>query len=188
MPGRVHERRYGERGDARMQEPRGKLAGGGDVVAQGQWITSTHGCEEDVVVSPEHALGHAGRAARVDAVEVVAAARGELASFGRRCEGSLVVPTHGRAMTDGLGHLQEGPGLGHGAQSTLHRWGEAAMKNEAHQRGVPVQVLQFARQVAVVDVDRHGTNLEARQHALDVFGAVDQLQPHRVTGTYAGAL
>ena len=60
----------------------GKLARGGDVVAQGQRVTATHGREEDVVVSPEHALGHAGRAARVDAVEVVAAAWGNSRASG----------------------------------------------------------------------------------------------------------
>ena len=188
MPGRVHERRDGERGDAGTQDPFGKLLGSGDVVSERQRVTATHGREEDVVVAPEHALGHAGRAARVDAVEVVGAARREPPGGGRRCQCRLVVLARGRRdrcrrrpparpVISGMAH-----------RAPLAATGESAVEDETHQCGVPVEVLQLARRIAIVDVDGHGTDLEARQHALDVLGAVGQLQADPITGTDADAL
>ena len=62
------------------------------------------------------------------------------------------------------------------------------MEDEAHQRRVFVEVLQFAGHVAVVDVDRHGTDLEACEHAFDVLGTIDQLETDAISGSGARAL
>jgi hypothetical protein len=66
-----------------MQDPFGQLLGRGDVVSQREGVAAAHGGEEDVLVPPEHALGYPGRSPGVDAVEIVGAARGEIAD-GRR--------------------------------------------------------------------------------------------------------
>ena len=60
------------------------------------------------------------------------------------------------------------------------------MEDEAGQSRVLVEILQLAGRVAVVDVDRHGTDLEACEHSLDVLGAVGQLQADPIAGADAG--
>ena len=66
--------------------------------------------------------------------------------------------------------------LRHGLERPGHPLGEAPVVHEADQSRVVVEVAELAGQVAVVDVDRHGADLEAGEHRLDVLGAIDQLQ------------
>ena len=49
------------------------------------------------------------------------------------------------------------------------------MRDERHDPRVIEQVTQLAGNVAVVDVDGNGTQLEAREHRLEVLGAVPQI-------------
>ena len=60
------------------------------------------------------------------------------------------------------------------------------MEDEADESRVLVEVLQLAGRVAVVDVDRHGPDLEASEHALDVLGAVGELEADPIAGADAG--
>jgi len=57
--------------------------------------------------------------------------------------------------------------------------------NDGDQVGIVVQVPELRFDVAEVDVDRNGANLERREHALDVFGAVEQLEADVVAGADA---
>ena len=60
------------------------------------------------------------------------------------------------------------------------------MEDEADESRVLVEVLQLTGRVAVVDVDRHGPDLEASEHALDVLGAVGELEADPISGADAG--
>ena len=62
------------------------------------------------------------------------------------------------------------------------------MEDQTRQCRIPVDVSQFTRPVAIVDVDGHGTDLEARQHGLDVLGSIGQLDADVISGTNADAL
>jgi hypothetical protein len=60
---------------------------------------------------------------------------------------------------------------------------ELAMVNDRNEIGVVVQVPELGRDIAEVHVDGDCRQLERGEHALDVFGAVQQLQPDVLTGT-----
>jgi hypothetical protein len=61
------------------------------------------------------------------------------------------------------------------------------VEDEADQGCILVEVLQFAGDVAVVDVDGNGADLEAGEHALDVLGAVGELEADPIARTDPGA-
>src|SRR5207248_4292384 len=73
----VHERRHRE---GRAWLPAGGLLG--DLLGAPGWlpggVAAAHTREQDVLLAPHHALGHAGRAAGVDDVEVAGRAGCEL--------------------------------------------------------------------------------------------------------------
>ena len=130
--------------------------------------------EEQVLVAPHHALGHAGRAAGVDDVQLIAGALLEvpLATF----------PRQDRVVVERIHALGRHPGAvlyhDHGAHAWLQVTGGAGDLGVAlvhHDRlevGVVEQVGHLVRDVAVVDVDVHRAELHAGEHGLDVFGAV----------------
>ena len=59
------------------------------------------------------------------------------------------------------------------------------MENDGDEVCVVEQVGELGVDVAVVDVDGDGPDLEGAQHAFDVLGAVEQLQTHVVAGADA---
>ena len=76
--GAVHERARGQAAGASLAGAIGDLLGRRDLVPD---AAATQGAEEGVLGSPHHSLGHAGRAARIEDVEIVGGALVE-ASFG----------------------------------------------------------------------------------------------------------
>src|SRR5664280_1840831 len=87
----------------------------------------------------------------------------------------------------GLRDLQQRTRLAQGTEGPFHRPAEAAVEDEADQGCILVEVLQLAGDVAVVDVDGNGADLEAGEHALDVLGAVGELEADPIARTDPGA-
>ncbi len=55
--------------------------------------------------------------------------------------------------------------------------GEATVVHERDEIRIVEEMLEFALDVAVVDVDRDGPDLERREHSFEVLGAVEEIQP-----------
>ena len=132
-------------------------------------------------------FGHARGPAGVDAVEVVRRPRREVAPVGGGRQGATRsrrrVPTLPRAVAD----LEQRPALGHRRQGVADRRGEAAVEDEADEPGVLVEIAKLRGDVAVIDVDGNGADLEAGEHPLEVLGPVGQLQADPVAAADAGA-
>ena len=180
VAGGVHEGGNGEGGDPGAQHSFRQLFGPGDDVARRERVAPAHGGEEDVVVAPQDPFGHAGGAPGVDAVNVGGRPSRKVPSFVRGAQHLLVVVGHS-ARRRPVGHLEDGPALGQGTEGAGDGRSEPAVEDQAHQAGVVVEVLEFAGDIAVVDVDRNRPDLEAGQHDLDVLGPVGQLHPDTVT-------
>ena len=140
--------------------------------------------EEQVLLAPHHALGHAGGAAGVDDELVVGGARREAAlrrarpprprRRGRRRAAARRpggVPTRTRCRSFSV--------CGSAAAT---RSVNSASKTSAGEIGVPVEVDQLLLHVAVVDVDRHDPRLEAAEHGLQVLDAVVEVQAEVLAG------
>src|SRR5690606_41006844 len=128
---------------------------------------------EQVLDVPHDALGHAGGAAGVDDVDVLAGARPEV-PFG--AGGAECVPVRDGAgdagrPVDGDEVLQLGRLAVHGGHPRL----ELGVVHQHPDVGVPVEVEQLVLHVPVVDVDRDGAELERGQQPGDVLDAVAQV-------------
>ena len=111
---------------------------------------------------PHHALGHSGCTAGVDDEMVVVAARAEVAGIGLRRKRVLVVV----ADDQHVGDLRT---LRNHSQSGRH---EFCFDQQCHHLRVGVDVQQFCIGITEVDVDRHRSDLQARQERFDVLDAV----------------
>ncbi|MEZ5502382.1 MAG: hypothetical protein R3E50_06875 [Halioglobus sp.] len=166
------------RAAGRVADASGEFLGRLDGAAALVQVAAAHGAKEDVPVMPHHTLGHAGGAAGVDDVEIVRVPWCEVAQLGAVRQRFLVVVEAG--VDDGAGrvrHTENVVQLRDAARDGGHRRGEGLVDHEGHQVRVIENVLQFPRHVVVVDIDRHRTQFVGRQHALEVFAAVVQLQP-----------
>ncbi len=63
-----------------------------------------------------------------------------------------------------------------------HTGGELSVEHDGDEVGVVEEVGQLGVDVAVVDVDGDGPDLEGTEHGLDVLGAVQELESHVVAG------
>ena len=79
------------------------------------------------------------------------------------------------------------PEFGQTCDRLCHSRGQLTLVHERPDVGVAEDMLQLGRDVAVVDVDGHGADLERRQHALHVLGAVEELDADVVAGPDACA-
>ena len=116
----------------------------------------------DVLMAPHDALRLPGGAAGVDDVDVIGAARAEVAGAGLRRERLGVVPAD---------HDARQPGGRDGIDDRR----QVLVVDEDGQAGVFQVVRQLLRQVPVVDVDHHGPELdrgEQRRHGLDGVAGV----------------
>ncbi len=186
--GAVHQRRGGEEDEA--------LAARGHPLRQ--FLGALHGFagrraaaeagEEQVLLAPHHALGHAGGAAGVDDDLVVRgpgaeAAAGRTGRFGfgeadRR-------DTRFRRALGGLADAYEVAQPLRAGDRRRDACGELPVEDERHQVRVPVQVGQLPLDVAVVDVDRYGADLQAGPERLEVLDAVVEVQADVFAGPYA---
>ena len=138
----------------------------------------------EIVQPPHDALGHAGRAARVQKPQVVAAARPGCS------EGERVIRRRGRGLLVGNRPIGTRPGavvdpqpgvdLGDLRLQRLDPRREAAVEDHRHDIRVVPQVKQLALDVAVVRVHRHQGGLEAGEHRLQVLRDVVQVLRHLV--------
>jgi hypothetical protein len=125
---------------------------------------------EDVLVAPHDALGHPGRAARVEDVEIVARTRLEVAlrRLARQC---------GLELSRTRWRLGVGPVLDHHELPQIRQLGrqrgdqgrELSREHQCLQVGVGQQVAQLVLDVAVVDVDPDRPQLEDGPRGLDPF-------------------
>ena len=136
---------------------------------------------EEIVLSPHHALGHAGGAAGVEHVEVVAAAAPGRAHpadgrLGRVVVGSGPLGARAGAVVDPQPALDPG----HAVEDALDPFGEGAVEDHGHRVGVVPQVAQLVVAVAVVGVDRDQADFHRGEGALQVLGAVVEVEGHLV--------
>ena len=136
---------------------------------------------KQVVLAPHDALGHPGRAAGVEHVEVVAAAapwRARPADRGLRHV--LVrrgpVGARARAVVDPQPALD----AGHAVEDPLYPVGEHTVEHDPHRVGVVPQVAELVVAVAVVGVDRHQADFHCGVGGLDVLRRVVQVDRHLV--------
>ena len=134
-----------------------------------------------VVLPPHHALGHAGRAAGVEEVEIVAAAsprrHDPSRAARRRC---LVRVRPVGAVARAVIHPQPRPHLRQLVPDRPDGRGERAMEDHGAGIGVVPEVEQFVGGVPVVRVDRHERRLERGVHRLEVLRAVVEVLGHRL--------
>ena len=183
----MHQRRRGERTKAGLRQSIGQLGRAADDVAELRAVPPMAG-DEDVLVAPDHALRHAGRATGVDQVQVVVGPpRGVRPLRLLRREGGVVVDRSVdrslAAVVVDVHERAQGSATPEGAGHTRR---ERPVVDERAEAGVVVQVTELLLDVAVVHVDRYGADLERREHALDVLGAVEQLEANVVPGSDAG--
>ena len=146
--------------------------------------------KEDVLVTPHHALGHAGRAARVDNVEVVAGASLEVALRARSRQHFVKVEGFGgsirRKLDAGVVFEQNGRLQPRQVSGRLrHDGAKLALGDGRNDICVFVEVAQLACDVSVVYVDGHRTDFERSEHALDELRAVEEMKPDVVSSSHA---
>ena len=84
--------------------------------------------------------------------------------------------------------MHEHPHLGRLRQDGGDAVGELGVVDDAHEVGVVVEVAQLLLDVPEVHVDRHGADLEQREHRLEVLGAVHHVAADVVARTDADGL
>ena len=167
------------RGQERSQALRGILEHGRHDVVGSPYrrttrVPAAHRAEEDVLVAPEDALRHAGSASRVEHVVVVRGAGTEIA---RRRRG---VEVGGERPVVDIDHE---PDAGAARGALAH----AGVVHDPDGVRVGEQVLELVVDVAVVHVDRNGTQLVAREHRLEMFDRVAHVERDMRPGPRAAA-
>ena len=71
---------------------------------------------------------------------------------------------------------------GRGRENRLHDGNELLVHDQCHRLRIVVQIGQFGVDVAIVDVDRDRTNLEAPEQTLDELDAVAHVQSNVIAG------
>jgi hypothetical protein len=136
---------------------------------------------EQIVLAPHDSLGHAGGAARVEHVEVVAAATPRSrhprnGGLGRVLVGRGPVRAGACAVVDPEPSFD----AGHPIEDALNAVGERPVEDDGDGVGVRPQVAQLVVAVAVVRVDRDEADLDGGEGGLQVLGAVVEVDRHLV--------
>ncbi len=154
--------------------PAGQLLGLGDGLRPPP--ATAHGGEEDVLLAPEHALGHAGGAAGVEHVDVVGRPGTEVALGGAGGQSRLVghdVGTRGVDPRTVLDHHQvKGSRRLEPGQRFGHQAGQGPLEDQDVEVGVVDHVAELGGDVAIVDVHRYRPRLVAADHGLGPLGPV----------------
>ena len=190
LRGAVHERGdQQQRPDAGLGAGLfGQIAVAVQLLTAGQERPAAHGRHEDVVLAPEHTLGHAGGAAGVEDVQVLTAGCGHAAGGCGCADDLLVVHRVGQQVIAGVvGHLDEHLKIRQPAADRLHVRGELRGVDQGLGLGVPEKVEQFLLHVAVVDVERRDPGAVAGDHGFEVLVAVAHVEADVVlSGLVAG--
>ena len=171
--GPVHERA----GRHQRHAARARLEGGAHPIQTAVDVVVAHTAVdepgEEVVLAPHDALGHPGRAAGVEHVEVVAAASPRRA---HPADGGLggVLVGGGPVGAGPAAVVDPEPALHarHTVEDALDALGERAVEHDRHRVGVVPEIRELVVAVAVVRVDRHEPDLHGAERGLDVLGAV----------------
>jgi len=144
-------------------------------------------CPEHVVLAPHHTLGHAGRAAGVEEVDVVAtAAPSRCHAIGAAGGRILVRRRPVGARTVGVVDPQPRLHLRQPVADRVDRVGERTVEDDRAGVGVVPQVQQLVGGVSVVRVDRSERTLERGVRRLHVLVAVVQVLGHGLLAFEAG--
>ncbi len=127
-------------------------------------VAATQSGEEQILMAPHHALGHARGSAGVDDVDVVGRAF-DVEAIGRLGGQRRFVFVFDHHDVLELG----GPGR-------LNAVSELPVDQQRDEFGVVVQVAEFLGDVAEVHVDRHGADLEGGEDAFKELNAVEELK------------
>ena len=173
MPGAVHERRRGQRL---------AMAGGGAFDITGQAVDH-HAVraprpktrDEDVLVLPQHALGHAGGAAGVDDVKVVRVPRH--VRLGRAGRGERRLERHGAVEQRPFVvlHLQQQFQGGHLRANGVYMSRQGAVEDQRPRPRVVQEIDELRVHIAVVHVERRHPRLVRAHHRFQVLVAVVQV-------------
>ena len=143
------------------------------------WLTrlATFSRREQVVLTPHHALRHAGRATGVEEAEVVPASssgRADLRITRRRPRRGLPTRSRWRSRGTDRSRRRRGsrPHLRERRTEPRHPIGEAAVEYDRGRVGVRPEECELLVAVAVVRVDRHQARLQGREDGLEVLVAV----------------
>ena len=130
------------------------------------------------MLTPQHALGHPGRPAGVENVEVVSA-RGRHPAGGWRCgsDGFVVHRAGNQCIAGVVGNLDENVEVGQAVTYGEYVGGELGRVDQRAGAGVVEKVEQLLFDVAVVDVERRDPGAVAGHHGFEVLVAVAQIQP-----------
>ena len=136
-------------------------------------LPAAHGRHEDVGGAPEHALGHARRAAGVEDVEIVGRGLGKAVRRDDTGQCLLVVEGARQQRAAGVvGDLEEQGLALEMRKHLLERGRELRVVEDRSRLGVAEQVRELLFDVAVVHVQRRDAGLEGAEHALEVLVAV----------------
>ena len=133
-------------------------------------------------MAPHHALGEPGGAAGVEQIDVVLAARAEVALRRALLERGVELDTAVALeifLSTVLDH-EDGLDVRRLGQHVGHPVGVATLVHERHHVRVVEQVLQLAFDIAEVDVDQDRTGLDDAQHRDDDLDAVPAIEPDLV--------
>ncbi len=181
--GAVHERGSG-------QHPQPAAAPGGVAGQLGQILvlgavapSGSQGGDQEVRLAPQHALGVAGGATRVDHVQVVARPVHVGSLGGRRRQRLLVVERPRQQVVAGtVVDPQQQLDRPHLVEHRRQRLREAAVVDDGAGAGVAEHVGELVGHVPVVDVERCRRRLVRAEHALEVLVAVEQVERDRSCG------
>ena len=183
----VHERRGRERSQRRSFGGRHDLVD--RLVVGSVGPTNAQGRHHEVGLAPQHPLGHAGRAAGVAEVEIVAGALAERASLGGRRGERLLVPPGAAAVDVGqqrvarrVRNLQEERERRKVGEHFGQQGSEGRVEDDRLRPAVAQHVGELGCPVAVVDVHRRAHGLVRAEHAFEVLVAVVEVERDVVLG------
>ncbi len=176
LRGAVHQR------CARQRPRAAQFRAGHDLLEAGHLIgaaeqPTAHGVEIDIVLAPQHPLGHPGRAAGVEDVEIIRRQR-QVQRLGRgnRPEQVLVPQrTRERRHPGSVVDVDE-VHVGCRAQRLGQRRTELRVVHHRRRPGIVQHVGQFLGDVAVVDVERGHPGLVGADHAFQIRVAVGHVE------------
>ena len=167
--GAVHERRRGQRADVASLRVRH------DLFDRIHRLRVERGAE-DVLLSPQYALGHTRGPARVQRVEIVGREPLRRVGLGPLERRLVVERTRHQAFAGLVAHLDPQLHLRHAIADSRERRCEPGVEHDRLRLRVAKEVDELLLDVAVVHVDRHAARLERAEHALQILVAVVEVE------------
>ena len=170
--GAVHQRRrrQGTKGSARFNPFQKLLEGLGDA-------TRSKRAFVNVLVAPDHALGHPGRSAGVQDVEIVVRERRRQGLWSRGRECFLIVDgSRQQGIARFVRNLKPEFYARKLITKFLEHGGKGCVIDNRFGLRVFEEIQKFFFDVAIIDVERYAAGLECPQHAFEILIAVIEIQ------------